>query len=280
MQETIKYIKSELAPFYEDREVESFVCIILQNICNIGYQEIVLKKVIEVVPEDRKRIRVVVEKLKTSEPIQYIFGEAEFYDLKFNVNNSVLIPRPETEELVDWIINTVSDKKCSILEIGAGSGCISITLKHLLPDSRVSAIDISEDALSVAIENASQNNTKVDFKQMDILKWDEYIWDKYDVIVSNPPYVRESEKARMNANVLDYEPHGALFVSDQDPLLFYKKIADFAISNLNKNGLLFFEINEAFGPEIKNMLAGKGFVDIILRKDLSGKDRMIKAILK
>ncbi len=280
MQETIKYIKTELAPFYDDREVESFVRIILQNICNIGYQEIVLKKAIVVKPEDQERILVVVEKLKALEPIQYIFGETEFFDLKFNLNNSVLIPRPETEGLVDWIIKTVANKKCSILDIGTGSGCIPIALKHSLPDSGVSAIDISENALSVAIENASQNNTNVDFKQMDILKWDKYIWDKYDVIVSNPPYVRESEKALINANVLDYEPHGALFVSDQDPLIFYKKIADFAWRNLNKNGLLFFEINEAFGIEIKHMLEETGFMDVVLRKDLSGKDRMIKATLK
>ena len=187
MQETIKYIKTELEPFYDVREVESFIRIILENICSIGYQEIVLQRALEIAPDDQERIRAVLERLQTSEPIQYIFGETEFYDLKFRVNNSVLIPRPETEELVDWIINTIANKKCSVLDIGTGSGCIPIALKHCMPDLRVSAIDISKDALSVAIENASQNNTNVDFKQMDIFKWDKFIWDKYDVIVSNPP---------------------------------------------------------------------------------------------
>lgn len=278
MQETIKLIKTELAPFYEESEVISFVRLILEYSCNISYQDIVLKKKFEVNPKAAKKIGRIIEKLKTLEPIQYILGETEFYNLKFKVNPAVLIPRPETEELVEWILNSVENDKSAILDIGTGSGCIPISLKHNLPKLDVSAIDISEKAIEIAKTNALENNVEIALERRDILNWKEYEWKEYDIIVSNPPYVRELEKEQMNKNVLDFEPANALFVEDSEPLLFYSIIADFAQSYLKKDGLIYFEINEAFGEATKEVLLDKGFNNVVLKKDLSGKDRMIKAI--
>jgi len=277
MQETIKLIKTELAPFYGESEVNSFVRLILENTCNMTYQDIVLKKEIIVSCENAKKIRRIIEKLKSHEPIQYILGKTEFYNLKFKVNPAVLIPRPETEELVDWILKSIPNKKSDIIDIGTGSGCIPISLKHNLPKLDVSAVDISEKAIKVAKSNALENNVEIAFETKDILKWQEFIWTKYDIIVSNPPYVRKLEKEQMNKNVLDFEPANALFVEDSKPLLFYSTIADFAQTYLKKDGLLYFEINEAFGEATKEVLLNKGFKKVIIKKDLSGKDRMIKA---
>jgi release factor glutamine methyltransferase len=208
------------------------------------------------------------------EPIQYILGETEFYGLKLNVNPAVLIPRPETEELVDWILKINSIRNAKILDIGTGSGCIALALKNHLKEGEISGVDISENALKVARENALQNHLNVNFFQSDILKWKESEWDKFDIVVSNPPYVRMSEKAKMNDNVLHYEPDSALFVSDQDPLVFYRAIAAFASQYLNKNGFLFFEINEYLGEEMKVLMEGFGFESIEIRKDINSKNRM------
>jgi release factor glutamine methyltransferase len=240
-------------------------------------------------------LNTALKRLKNEEPIQYIIGATEFYGFPFLVDKSTLIPRPETEELVEWILletaKLQSDqvlKSLQILDIGTGSGCIPISLAKNLPAATISAIDISADALKIAIKNATLNKVKVDFIEgnvldlyafNEILKQKPYNQVKFDIIVSNPPYVRELEKIEIQNNVLLNEPHLALFVSDENPLLFYDKIADIAKQHLSKNGLLFFEINQYLGEETIKILAEKGFKNIKLRKDLFGNDRMIKATI-
>jgi len=217
------------------------------------------------------RIKQIIAELKTNKPIQHIIGETEFFGLKFNVNEHTLIPRPETEELVQWILE---HEFSSALDIGTGSGCIPIALMKN-KDAEISAIDVSESALLVAKENAKINEVEINFLLQDILKTTTL--PMMDVIISNPPYVLDKEKELMLDNVLANEPHLALFVPNNNPLLFYKKIAELAFISLSKNGFLFFEINERFGKETVAMLSAIGFVDIELKKDINDKDRMIKA---
>ncbi|RZM22691.1 MAG: peptide chain release factor N(5)-glutamine methyltransferase [Pedobacter sp.] len=219
----------------------------------------------------------IIDKLILEQPIQYVLGVAHFYGLTFSVNPSVLIPRPETEELVDWIIKTAKNSPdlTPLLDIGTGSGCIAISLKANLPHAEMYALDTSSAALAVTAENAVLNATEVKLIHADIRNFKDE--QRYGLIVSNPPYVRELEKDSMHAQVLAHEPHLALFVSNEDPLVFYKAIADFALINLLANGFLFFEINEYLGDETVSMLKDKGFTNVELRKDMQGKDRMIKA---
>lgn len=235
--------------------------------------------------EQLERLQNILAELLTGKPIQYILGVTEFYGLPFKVNPSVLIPRPETEELVEWILSEtqkVKNKGFSgrIIDIGTGSGCIAVTLKKNLPGAVVFAIDISEDALRTAEDNAELNETEVNFLNLDILNFlpDNTI-PKSDVIVSNPPYVTEDDKKQMHNNVTDFEPHTALFVPENDPLIFYRAIADFALANLKPDGYLFFEINENLGNETVELLQHKGFKKIELRQDMSGRDRMISSRL-
>ncbi len=225
-----------------------------------------------------------MEELKTGKPLQYVLGETEFYGLRFKVNPSVLIPRPETEELVEWIISDLPKPKTSIeglkiIDIGTGSGCIPISLKKNLPEAQLFALDISPEALDVSIQNAALNQTTVNFIQADILNLlnKQLIAEKFGIIVSNPPYVTDAEKEQMLPNVLQHEPHLALFVPDNDPLIFYKAIADFAIKHLDTTGSLYLEINENLGEETVQLLKQMGFKKIVLRQDLSGKDRMIRS---
>jgi len=218
--------------------------------------------------------------LKEYKPIQYILGETEFFGLNFSVNQSVLIPRPETEELVELILKNHSGENLKILDIGTGSGCIAISLAKNMPSAKVYAIDISEDALSVAKENATRNQVEIQFFQQDILAElpDNIFNEKLDIIVSNPPYITPIEKYSIHDNVLKYEPHTALFVPQNNPLLFYERIADIGHSLLNKSGFLYFEINALYGKEICQMLQTKGYSNIKLYQDISGKNRMIEAI--
>jgi release factor glutamine methyltransferase len=225
---------------------------------------------------DFEKIENIILRLKNAEPIQYILGETEFYGLKLKVNPSVLIPRPETEELVDWIVQSKLPANCNVLDIGAGSGCIALAIKNQLKKAKVSGLDISENAIETARHNALENRLEVDFFQADILNHSDFIDQKFDVVVSNPPYIRESEKPLMHSNVLDFEPEKALFVPDADPLLFYRTIAEFARKYLKKYGSLFFEINENLGTETVGLLADFGFSDIEIRKDINGKNRMVK----
>lgn len=220
-----------------------------------------------------------VKELKTGKPIQYILGFANFYDLTLIVNNDVLIPRQETEELLNWILTDYKNKReLNILDIGTGSGCIAIAIKKNLPYCFVQATDDSANALLVAAENARINETQITFTEDDILNPEggKYA-DRYDVIVSNPPYVTGSEKYKLHQNVVDHEPHHALFVANENPLLYYDSIAGFAKKHLSESGSLYFEINENFGNEVAGMLTSKGFNDVVIRKDLNGKSRMVKA---
>ena len=216
-------------------------------------------------------------RLKKQEPIQYILGTTEFYGLTFKVNKHTLIPRPETEELVDWVLSNLhdQDRVLDILDIGTGSGCIAISLAKNIPTARVSGIDISEKTLEVAQENAVKNQVLVSFCQKDILRTTS-LEKKYDVIVSNPPYVRQLEKKAMNPNVLDYEPGVALFVPNEDPLLFYRKIAQLAMVSLQTRGWLYFEINEYLSKEMDVLLKEIGFANIEIKKDFREVPRMIK----
>ena len=275
MQATIQYIKKELAELYPKTEIIGFVRLLLETVCGWDYTAQILNKNEIVQKSEFREIEKVVFRLKKFEPIQYILGETEFMDLKLKVNRSVLIPRPETEELVNWIIKTNKTDSPRILDIGTGSGCIPLALKSRIKNAKISAVDISEKALEVAKQNAMQNNLDVHFFETDILNWENSNWDLFDVIISNPPYVREIEKQKMHANVLKYEPENALFVSDENPLIFYERIAEFAHKYLVKNRKLFFEINEYLGNEMSNLLEHKGFADVELRKDINGKNRMI-----
>lgn len=275
MQATIQYIKTELAQSYPETEIQGFIRIIFDAILGLSYTDIILQKDKKVDSEKFEAIREIVIRLKKNEPIQYILGETEFYDLKLKVNPTVLIPRPETEELVQWIIKSKLKPDSRIIDIGTGSGCIALALKSELPTTNVTGVDVSEAALQVAKSNAVQNNLEIDFIQADILNWGSYKWQKYDAIVSNPPYVRECEKELMAKNVLVFEPDGALYVKDNNPLIFYKTIAEFALENLTENGCLFFEINEYLGVEMHTLVKRLGFNSIELRKDLNGRNRML-----
>jgi release factor glutamine methyltransferase len=234
----------------------------------------------EISEDDVEKWNAILADLQKEKPIQYITGEAWFYGLRFEVNENTLIPRPETEELVEFILKETSNfqlpaSSLNILDIGTGTGCIPISLKTNLPQANVSAIDVSEKALEVAKRNAELNKVEIHFIQTNILEVKD-LNRHFDIIVSNPPYVRNLEKEEIKKNVLDYEPHLALFVEDTDALLFYRKIAQLALKNLAPNGLLFFEINQYLGKETVELLQNIGFQNIELKKDIYGNDRMIR----
>jgi release factor glutamine methyltransferase len=237
----------------------------------------VLNPDVTITAKDDTFFKTAIRELKNEKPIQYIIGSTEFYGLNFKVTEATLIPRPETEELVDWILKEHSDKnKISILDIGTGSGCIPISLTKNLSNATVTTLDVSEEAISVAKENAKTHSVSVNFIHDNMLTYSD-VSQKYDVIVSNPPYVRNLEKQEIKKNVLEHEPHLALFVEDNDPLIFYRKITEFAVSNLTENGVLYFEINQYLGQETIDLVKSYGFTSVELRKDLSGNNRMLKA---
>ena len=263
----------------DEQEIESFFFILTEYLHNLKRVDVALNPNFELSDAEVEKWNTILADLQQEKPIQYITGEAWFYGLRFEVNENTLIPRPETEELVEWIIESqkskVQSQKCEILDIGTGTGCIPISLKANLPQANVSAIDISEKALEVAKRNAVSNKVDISFIQADILEVED-LSQYFDIIVSNPPYVRNLEKQEIKKNVLDYEPHLALFVEDTDALLFYRKIAQLALKNLSPNGLLFFEINQYLGKETVELLDNLGFKNIELKKDIYGNDRMIK----
>jgi release factor glutamine methyltransferase len=279
MKSSNQYIEKELAGFYPDTEIEGFKRIIFDFVCGWGFTEQVLKKHEIVSPTDFDKIVTIVLRLKYYEPIQYILGETEFYGLKLKVTSSVLSPRPETEELVDWVVRSNLPEKCTILDVGTGSGCIAIAIKSQLKNAKVSGIDISGEAIEIARQNALENGLEVIFSSADIFDLKSVMKEKYDVIVSNPPYIRESEKVQMHSNVLNHEPEIALFVPDSDPLRFYIAIAGFAKNNLRENGRLFFEINENLGAEMTDLLVNFGFNQIEVKKDINGKNRMFSCVI-
>lgn len=276
MQVTIQYIESQLNGFYPPSEISAFVRLIMESVFNLSYTDMILQRDRVFVENEQKRVMQIVERLKTYEPVQYILGETEFYGLKLAVSPAVLIPRPETEELVTWVLESDIADNSSLMDIGTGSGCIALALKANAPKVLVAGVDVSETALQMAKNNAARNNLDVEFRKADILKWNYYTWEFHDIIVSNPPYVRESEKRQMEANVLKYEPCGALFVGDDDPLVFYREIAGLALKYLKHEGFLFFEINESLGQQMIEMLHSMGFKDIQLKKDINGRNRMMR----
>ncbi len=270
----IPYFKEELLAVSQEREIISWAYIVMEFLLGHNRSDCIIHANKEITTEITDRIKQIIADLKTKKPIQYILGETEFYGLQFKVNEHTLIPRPETEELVEWILK---EEFSSALDIGTGSGCIAITLAKNT-NAKITAIDISKEAIDVAKENTKNNKVEIDFMLQDILQAETL--SKVDLIVSNPPYILNSEKQKMESNVLDFEPDLSLFISDNDPLLFYKKIGVLAEKSLNCGGKLYFEINEKYGAEILEMLSKIGFVDIALKKDINDKDRMVKATKK
>lgn len=271
----IENLITSLTQIYDKREAANIAMFIFEDVFNIRNANVSLDVFNE---KHQKQLKKIEERLLKHEPWQYIVGEADFYGLKFKVTPAVLIPRPETEELVYWIDKTVKHlSNISILDIGTGSGCIPITLKHKLPNADITALDISQEALEIARFNAKKNNVEVKFQQLDILnKKARKRLGEFNIIVSNPPYIPYQEKKLMRKNVLKYEPHLALFVDNDNPTVFYHEIALFAKNHLKENGFLFFEINEFYSREIIEMLIKEGFKNIEMEKDLTGKDRMIR----
>lgn len=259
---------------FSRREVTSFAYLSIEKILGYSKSDCIIHSNHELTNDNIISFENIINDIKQNIPIQYILGEAHFYDLKFKVNSSTLIPRGETEELVQYIL---LHDFISVLEIGTGSGCIAVSIAKN-SNSNITAIDNSIEALEIAKSNAILNSVEINFELSDVFNFSDT--KKYDLIVSNPPYVLESEKKLMDKNVLDYEPHNALFVSDNDPLIYYKEIAKIATNNLNKNGLLFFEINEKYSKQIIELLSNLNFVDIELKKDINGRDRIIKSVFK
>jgi len=279
MKSGIASIRKELTGIYSTLEIESLIFLIFEKLKGYSRTQFLLAKEEILTPEEQLEIDQIVLRLKNHEPIQYILGETEFYGIPFYTVPGVLIPRPETEELVQWIIQENKNTSPTILDIGTGTGCIAISLRKNIPQSTVLACDISAICLETALRNATINSAKISVFEYDIINGNpEISFPEFDIIVSNPPYIREKEKEKMAKNVLDFEPQLALFISDYDPLVFYSKIADFANIHLKNGGSLYFEINEVFGNECSAMLQEKGFSDINLKKDINGKDRMIRSV--
>lgn len=279
IKEIAQLFRDELKTHFPADEIEAIISHSLNEILGLSKGELAIGGERLVKVPDYEKLKHVIAELKTNKPLQYILGTTEFYGCKLRVNEHVLIPRPETEELVDLIISdqrASTTQDLSILDIGCGSGCIAIALKKNIPDATVSALDISDEALLIAKANALLNQAKINFLQADILAplSSNKGAEVFDIIVSNPPYVRISEKEKMDKNVVEHEPHIALFVNDNDPLLFYNTIADFASRNLSQGGKLYFEINETLGNDVKKLLEGKGFKNVEVKKDMSGKDRI------
>ena len=312
MQTRLSFFKEQLRDCYTESEIESFYCLIMESVCRLDKQSVLLGKDTQISPDEKRLIETMIEDLKKLCPIQYILGETEFYGLKFKVNEQVLIPRPETEELVERMVQgegrrvqgegyrvkgegykakgegygahpsplTLHPSPFTLLDIGTGSGCIAVTLAKFLPGAEVYALDISEKALDVAAENARNNGVKVQLFRHDIFEeLPENLPERWDIIVSNPPYITPAEKETMSKNVLDYEPQQALFVPQERPLLFYERIADIALNCLADNGKLYFETSADRGKATAEMLKEKGFGGVRLFRDISGRDRMIEVDL-
>ena len=280
------YFNKILKKLYPTSEIDTFLFLLLEEYLNFKRIDVVLKSNFEISPEDLILLKSSTKLLEQEIPIQYILGKTEFYGFPFILNEHVLIPRPETEELISSILENVlktrsfhtnaNEKQLKILDIGTGSGCIPISLKKSLPFAEITAIDVSNEALTIAKKNAVLNKVDINLTQQDILNTTS-LNQLYDVIVSNPPYVRESEKKEIKNNVLNNEPHMALFVKDNNPLVFYNKIAELAKNHLSENGTLFFEINQYLGKETVELIKLKGFNKIQLKKDIFGRDRIIIA---
>ncbi len=272
-----RIIKS-LSGLYDQNEIRSFIYLIFGQLLNYSKIEIYIKENETISQHLVKKIDEIIIRLSHYEPIQYILGKTEFYGFPVKVAPGILIPRPETEELADWVIKENAGKQLNILDIGTGSGCIAIALAKHLPAAQITGIDISKKAIEIAKENATINGVNISFYTLDIFQYKKWLKQKYDIFVSNPPYVRESEKAGMEANVLNYEPQQALFVPDNDPLVFYRIIAEAGIECLGNNGAIYCEINEALPDDTCALFEETGYRPVILKPDINGKPRMIKAV--
>ena len=267
----------ELKHIYAIEEIDSMFYRLIDAFYKVSRIQLAMNH--EMALEDNERILSALNLLKQQKPLKYIIGKTEFYGLDFKVNEHVLIPRPETEELVAWVLKQAdNENKIRILDVGTGSGSIAVSLAKYLPSAHVYALDISKEALNIAEQNAYFNTVKVEFIEADILEIQSIQNLKFDIIVSNPPYIRKQEKTLMKPNVLENEPHLALFVEDHDALQFYKAIIKFSEYSLNKNGMLFFEINEYLGKEMIALLKANDFSKLELKQDIFRKDRMIKGI--
>lgn len=279
LKESFQHFQNLIQNTYEVDEARSIAQLVFKEVLGYSTIQIILNENDLIPAALFEQLDQIAHLLNQHQPIQYILGHEEFLELDFLVNEDVLIPRPETEELVMWILKEhTSNKAISILDIGTGSGCIAISLQKNIPSALVDAIDISEKALLIAQKNAKRNTCNVNFLHADILTY--HLQKQYDIIVSNPPYVLEKEKAVMNKNVLDFEPSTALFVNDNDPLVFYKRITMLALESLVNKGSLYFEINESYAKETLALFNNTEWALAEVRKDIRGKDRMIRAIKK
>ncbi len=279
IKDILNFFRAELKDSYENDELETIIAYCFEFYLKMSRTDLISQENKTVSESELLKFNFAIKELKKHKPIQYVLGEADFYGLKFKVNEHVLIPRPETEELVHLIIKDNKMDAPAILDIGTGSGCIPIALKKNIPSAKVAGMDIAIEALEVAKQNTILNGVEVEFVLDDILHPTSDIQLPTfvsDIIISNPPYICISEKETMNKNVLQYEPHLALFVENDDPLLFYKAICDYALKHLNKNGKIYFEINQALGSETKNLLENKGFKNVELIKDLSNNNRILR----
>jgi release factor glutamine methyltransferase len=273
--EVTEILKLKLCWQYNENEIRQIALLLLQHFWQISEVEFYTDKQKRLDEKFDKDFSKSLNLLLQHTPVQYVLGATEFYGLRFSIDENVLIPRPETEELVDWIIAENRNVQ-TVIDIGTGSGCIAVSLAKNIKNAKVFALDISEKAIEKALQNAENNNVEIAFWCADILSDNNFPQVKFDCIASNPPYVRESEKSKMQQNVLDFEPHSALFVPDNDALRFYRAIADFAILHLAENGKIYVEINENLASETQNLFRLKGFLQTELREDLNGKNRMIK----
>lgn len=269
----------ELDSIYGSDEVDSFFFILIEHYYELPRIHLALHPDFSITKEEQDPIFNALDALKKERPIQYIIGNTSFYGLNFKVNDNVLIPRPETEELVDWVIRDTKriNRHISIMDIGTGSGCIAIALAKNLSNASVYAMDVSKEALEVAVSNAQLNDVRINFSEADILNAKKD-FPEFNTVVSNPPYVRHMEKEEMKNNVINNEPHLALFVDDEDPLIFYDAICKFCVNNLIEGGCLYFEINEYLGKQMVDLLQSYNYINIELKKDISGRYRMLKAI--
>ncbi len=276
--ELVEMFRDRLRKIYPPREVEAMLVRTFEHHLQYGKADLILNADKRLHWLYRVAFESVIMALEAHEPIQYILGRTEFYGLSFYADDRALIPRPETEELVRWVIDDVGSRELKILDIGTGSGCIAVALKKHLPRAEVHALDSSSAALDLAAENVRYNKVSVHLFLHDILAQDSLNFMNFDVMVSNPPYIAEGDMSGMDSNVVDHEPHVALFVPDDDPLLFYRRIVDLADGHLNRGGQLFFEVDERHGLEVVSLLEDRGFKQVELRQDLNGKGRMVRGV--
>lgn len=278
LQAVIHFFKTELMDYFPEQEINSMLYIVLEKTFDIQKKEVLLGNNKFFSESELLKIIYIVKDLKKHKPLAYILGEWEFYGLLFKVNEHTLIPRSETEELVKLILDENIQENLSILDIGTGSGCIAISIKKMQQKAIVSAFDVSEPALAIAKSNALLNQVEVNFKQVDILTPHNFL-EKYDIIVSNPPYIPLMDINEMDKNVTDFEPHLALFVEDNNPLVFYKAIAEFAKNHLKDKGKLYVEIHEKLGNEVKALFESVGFKQVVIVKDINEKDRIVSCLM-